>query len=198
WPRSCPGPRAGACGAACRGSRAPPPPPRPAIPGAWSPRPGRAPPRGSVPSPPPSRRRARARPPRLRPVWWRAVRSAPPRRTRAAAPSPDTRGRSQFDLLDERAHVLERGIEQLALVGVHLHLEHALDAARADDTRHAHVEARDTVLALEQARAREHALLVAQVGLGHRDRRQRGGDERGPGLEQRDDLAARVLGPLHD
>ena len=37
----------------------------------------------------------------------------------------------ELDLRDQGAHVLDAGVEELALLGVHLDLDHALDAARA-------------------------------------------------------------------
>src|SRR5574338_339859 len=104
----------------------------------------------------------------------------------------------ELDLGHELADVLDRGVEEPALIGVELDLEHLLDAPGAEHARDADVEPVDAVLALAQARAGEHALLVLQDGLGHLDGARRGRDERGAGLEQVHDLAARVLRALDD
>src|SRR3546814_6357222 len=49
-------------------------------------------------------------------------------------------------------------------------LDDALDTARADHHRHADIQVIDTVLARQVRRARQQALLVLEVALGHHDR----------------------------
>ena len=99
------------------------------------------------------------------------ARSERARRSRAAAPSPGTRGRSQ---LGSRTTSLRtwssEASKSLRSAGVELELDDPLDAARAEHARHADVEALHAVLALAEARAGEHALLVLQDRLGHLDR----------------------------
>ena len=86
-------------------------------------------------------------------------------------------------------------LERLALVVGELELDDLLDPAGAELHRHADVEAVDPVLALEQRRARQDALLVEEDRVDHlRDRRAR--RVPGGGAEQLHDLAAALRGAL--
>ena len=88
---------------------------------------------------------------------------------------------------DSRSH--------LALLLAEVELDDLLDAAGAELDRHAHVETVDAVLALEQRRAREHALLVEDDRVDHL---RRGCARRVPGrrAEQVHDLAAALARAL--
>ena len=76
-----------------------------------------------------------------------------------------------FMLLDDVDQLADRGdrfVEGRLLLAIELDLDDALDAAGADHDRHADIEVLDPVLAVEPRGAGQHALLVAQIGLGHR------------------------------
>src|SRR5918993_5319913 len=93
---------------------------------------------------------------------------------------------------------VDAGLE-IGLGGVvELDFDDALDSVRADDHGDADVEVVDAVLAGQMRRGREHALLVLEEALGHRDRRRRGRVEGASGLQQSDDLAAAAAGALDD
>src|SRR6267143_3033534 len=108
------------------------------------------------------------------------------------------RARLQLDLVHRLLHRLEGLLEHGLLVGGELDLQDLLHPAGPDRHRHAHVVAVDPVLALQQGGAGKHALLVAQVALGHGHGAGGGGIEGGAGLEQRDDLAAALAGAVDD
>ena len=86
----------------------------------------------------------------------------------------------------------------LLLAPVELDLDDALDAAGADHRRHADIGVLDAVFAVEMRGAGQHALLVLEIGFGHRDRRSRRGVIGRAGLQQADDLGAAVAGALDD
>src|SRR5690606_40169709 len=73
-----------------------------------------------------------------------------------------------------------------------------LHAIGTENRRHADIEAVEAVLAVYIDSARQDALLVAQISLGHRNRAGGGGVVGGAGLEQADDLAAARAGALDD
>src|SRR5690606_1440826 len=77
-------------------------------------------------------------------------------------------------------------------------LDDAFDAAGADHDGYAHIEVLDAVLAREVRCAGQHALLVAEVALGHRYRRRGRRIVRRTRLQQAHDLAAALAGALHD
>ena len=91
-----------------------------------------------------------------------------------------------------------RLVEHGLLVGVQLDLDDLLDAAFADDHRHADIEILDAVLAGQVRGAGQQAALVLEVALGHLDRRGGRGVEGRAGLEQADDLGAAVARALDD
>ena len=84
------------------------------------------------------------------------------------------------------------------LVRVHLDLDHLLDAACADDHRHADIEVVDPVLAGQVGGAGQQPALVLEIALGHLDGRGRRRVEGRAGLQQRHDLRTAVAGALHD
>src|SRR6185503_5451264 len=71
--------------------------------------------------------------------------------------------------LDQALHSRRRFFEHRALAAVELDLDDALDALGADHNRHADIEVLDAVFAIEPGGAGQHALLVEQVALRHRD-----------------------------
>src|SRR5712664_2139788 len=73
----------------------------------------------------------------------------------------------QLDLVHRFLHRLEGPLEHGLLLGSELDLVDLLDPAGADGDGHAHVVAPHAVLSVEEGCAREDALLVAQVTLGH-------------------------------
>src|SRR5512132_3021210 len=120
------------------------------------------------------------------PAWWPHSRLQPERRSREAALWLDTRGYSWFPQaslqsgdgcsearrdplaeLDQRFHRFDRLHEGVALSRVEVELDDALDALGADHHRHAGIEPLHMVLAVEIGGARQHALLVLEIGLGH-------------------------------
>src|SRR5260221_8671723 len=104
----------------------------------------------------------------------------------------------ELDLVDGLLHREEGLLEHRLLFGGQIDLVDLLCAAGADGDRHAHVVAVDAVLTLEQRRGRQHALLVLEVRLGHRDRAGSGRVKRGARLQKRDDLAAALACTLED
>src|SRR5205085_9016951 len=96
------------------------------------------------------------------------------------------------------AHRADGLVEHLALGRIESELDHALDALRADHHRYADVQVLHAVWAVEIGRAGEHALLVLEIALRHRDRRGGRRIEGRAGLEQGDDLAAALARAVHD
>src|SRR5512138_1740631 len=149
---------------------------------------------------------------------WRRIQPRPPWRDRQEAPGPGaslggprpgrlSRGpgvrsprprRSELRLGDRLLHGVDGLREHRALLVVQLELDHPLDAGRADHHRHPDEEPLLAVLTVEVRRAREDALLVAQVALRHRDRRRGRRVEGRPGAEERHDLAAPLARALED
>src|SRR5436190_17749595 len=72
--------------------------------------------------------------------------------------------------VDQPPHRLNRRVEARLLVALEVELDYALDPAAADHHRHADIEVLDPVLAGQPGGAGQHPLLVAQIGLGHRNR----------------------------
>src|SRR4029079_12418613 len=75
-------------------------------------------------------------------------------------------------------------------------LDDFLHALSPDDRRNADISIFLPVLAIEVGGAWQHALLVFEVAVGHRDRRGCGCVERGARSEQRYDFAAAAARPL--
>src|SRR5712692_8466140 len=100
--------------------------------------------------------------------------------------------------VDQPPDRLDRFVELGFLVAVEADLDDTLDPAGADHHRHPDIEVLDAVLPGQPGGAGQHPLLVAQIGLGHRDRRTRRGIEGRAGLQEVDDLGAAVAGALHD
>src|SRR3954469_17381095 len=98
--------------------------------------------------------------------------------------------------LDQALHRGNRLVEIGPLSAGQLQLDDALDALGADHHRHTDIKTLHAVFAVEPGRARQHALLVAQIALGHRDRRRGRRIERRAGLEQIDDLGTAVAGAI--
>src|ERR1700682_1035973 len=103
-----------------------------------------------------------------------------------------------LDFVDGLLHRLERLLEHRLLFRREIELMALFDALRADGHGDAHVIAAHAVLSLEERRARQDALLVLEIRLGH-------GDGAGgrrvacrAGLEQRDDLPAALARPVDD
>src|SRR5271166_4790842 len=103
-----------------------------------------------------------------------------------------------LDDLDQLADGGGRFVEGRLLLAIERDLDDPLDAAGADHHRDADIEVAYAVLAFEQRRTRQYPLLVAQIGLDHRDRRAGGCVERRSRLQQTDDLGAAVAGALDD
>src|SRR5688572_8781043 len=114
------------------------------------------------------------------------------------------RGRSgelRFELLaglDEALHGFDRFVELSALLRRQVELDDPLDALLPDHHGNADIDAFEAVFALDMGGAGEHALLVAEIGFGHRDGRRGRRIEGRAGLEQTDDLGAAVAGALGD
>src|SRR5690242_13085789 len=115
---------------------------------------------------------------------WRAVRrsqaqprtQADPRaaiETRSVAPAREL-SELRFQFLagvDQALHGV-RGLGELLLLrSGEFEFDDALDAFLADHGRHADIEILDTVGTIDIGRAGQHALLVFEKTLGHRDRR---------------------------
>src|SRR5882762_6997371 len=100
--------------------------------------------------------------------------------------------------VDQPLHRLDRFVEFGLLLTVEADLDDALDPAGADHHRHPNIKVVDTVLPGQPGGAGQYPLLVAQIGLGHRDRRAGRGVEGRAGLQEIDDLGAAVTGALHD
>src|SRR5215510_14857545 len=104
---------------------------------------------------------------------------------------------SELDDADEIFDATERSLQHAAFLVREIDLDDALDAAGAEYDGHADVIAVDSALALEVRGARQDALLVLEIALGHFDR---GCGRRHPGarLQQVDDFATRHLRALDD
>src|SRR5262249_3078698 len=100
--------------------------------------------------------------------------------------------------LDETAHRAHGFVEHRLFLWVERDLDDALDALGADPHGPADIEVLDAVLPGEPSGAGQHALLVAEIGFGHGDRRGCRRVEGRAGLEQIDDLAAAAARALHD
>src|SRR6185369_14658925 len=130
--------------------------------------------------------------------------SSPPRWGEAHSKLTRTPARSHqtaVDLLagdEQLLHRIDADVEVLARDVVELDLDHLLDPAGAEHAGHADIEVVDAILAGQVRRAGQHALLVAQKALGHRDRAGRRGVISAAGLQQSDDLAAAAAGALDD
>src|ERR1700687_2510443 len=73
--------------------------------------------------------------------------------------------------VDQPPDRVDRFVEFGLLVTVEADLDNALDTACADHHRHPDIEILDAVLPGQPRGAGQHPLLVAQIGLVHRDRR---------------------------
>src|SRR5258708_2484269 len=107
-------------------------------------------------------------------------------------------GRDLLAGIDQALHRADRLVEGFAVLAGQLDLDDALDALRADHDGHADIHVLHAVFAVEIGRAGQHALLVAQIALGHRDRGCRRRVECRAGLQWVDDLGAAVAGAIHD
>src|ERR1700731_3000243 len=103
-----------------------------------------------------------------------------------------------LDHVDQFAHGADRFVEGSLLVPVEGDLDDALDAAGADHDGDADEEILDPILPVEPRRPGHHAFLVAQIGLGHLDRRTGRRIEGRAGFQQPDDLAAAIPRALDD
>src|SRR5262249_47763985 len=152
-----------------------------------------------------------------RPGWWPHSRLRPERRSRGAALWLDTRGyswsrqaslqsghgssearRDPLAELNQRLHRFDRLHEGVAFSRAKVELDDALDALGADHHRYASIETLHVVFAVEVGGARQPALVVFEIGIGHF---QRGGGRcvigRG-GLQQATALRAAVTRALND
>src|SRR5205807_2283687 len=77
-------------------------------------------------------------------------------------------------------------------LAVEVELDDALDPASADHYRHPDIEVLDAVLPGQPGGAGQDPLLVAPIGLGHRDRRARPRMEGRAGPQEIDDLGETV------
>src|SRR6266404_3031642 len=100
--------------------------------------------------------------------------------------------------LDELLDMAHRDAELLLLVVGERDLDHLLDAAGADLHRHADVDATHAVLAVQVRGARQDAALVEEVGLRHLHGGAGRRVEGRAGLQEIDDLAARLPHPILD
>src|SRR5215218_8896705 len=100
--------------------------------------------------------------------------------------------------LDQALHRGDRLVELAALRAAEFKLDDALDALGADHHRHADVEPLNAILAVQPGGARQHAFLVLEIALGHRDGGRRRRIERRAGLEQVDDLGPAVAGAVEN
>src|SRR5262245_29495790 len=106
--------------------------------------------------------------------------------------------RGRLQLGHQLPHRVGRVVERRLLVGAELNRDDPLHAARTQDHRHADEEPVDAVLALQEGRARQDALPVAEDRLDHLERRGRRGIERGARLQQPDDLGPAVRGSVDE
>src|SRR3954454_20408994 len=118
---------------------------------------------------------------------------------RVPGPGPGTRpeetGASDGEDADDVAHGVGGGGERRGLGLVEVDLDDPLDAGRPEHERNAHVEPVDAVLAVEQRRAREQALLIEDDRVHHLRARGAWGVP-GRGAEQLHELAAADGGAL--
>src|SRR6478609_5667937 len=104
-------------------------------------------------------------------------------------------GRDLLASLDQAFHRGDRLVELGAFGARQVELD---DALGANHHRHADVKPLHAVLAVQPGGAGQHALLVEQVALRHRDGGRSRRVERRAGLEQVDDLGAAVAGAVED
>ena len=100
--------------------------------------------------------------------------------------------------LHEILHGFHRAFEVEPLMRVEIDLDHPLHALGADHRRHADIEALYAVFAGQVGGAGQHALLVLEIGLGHRDRRRGRRIVGGAGLQKLHHLGAAVARALDD
>src|SRR6201999_4331743 len=103
-------------------------------------------------------------------------------------------GRDLLAGVDQALDGADRLVEGFAILAGKLDLDNALHALAADHDGHADIHVLHAVFAIEIGGAGHHALLVAQIALGHRDRRGRRRIERRAGLQEVDDLGAAIAG----
>src|SRR6188508_1907658 len=101
-------------------------------------------------------------------------------------------GRDLLTGFDQAFHRVGGLVELGALGAGQLKLDDALDALGADHHRHPDIKPLDAIFAVQPCRAGQHALLVEQKALRHRDRGGGRRIERRAGLEQVDDLCAAI------
>src|SRR3954470_9031475 len=75
--------------------------------------------------------------------------------------------------IDQALHRADRFVEGLAVLAGELDLDDALNALGADHDGDADIHVLHAVFALEVGGRGQHALLVTQIALGHRDRGRR-------------------------
>src|SRR5271157_3609038 len=88
-----------------------------------------------------------------------------------------------------------RALEVEPLVRVEIDLDHALHALRPDHRWHADIKALHAILACEIRRARQHALFILKIRLGHGDGRSRRRIERRTCLQELSQSRRRHRGP---
>src|ERR1700730_1614835 len=139
------------------------------------------------------------------PARWASRNDHPGRSGARLAASPEPMNTalagSTSHVLDDADQLADRGdrfVERRPFLLVERDLDHPLDAAGADHDGDADVEILDPILPVEPRRTGQHAFLVAQIGLGHLDRRTGRRIEGRAGLQQPDDLAAAVPRALDD
>src|SRR4051794_33782801 len=86
---------------------------------------------------------------------------------------PSTAQKIGCDLLagvNQTLHCADRLVEGFAVLADELDLDDALDTLGADYDRHADIHFLHAVFAVQIGGRGQHALLVTQIALGHRDR----------------------------
>src|SRR6478609_11380890 len=134
-------------------------------------------------------------------VWHTIYQSSCKSRDTDPGPRSSAAEQVRRDLLagvDQALDGAHRLIESLAVLACKLDLDNALDALAADHDGHADIHVLHAVFAVEIGGTGQHALLVAEIALGHRDRRRRRGVECRTGLQEVDDLGAAVAGAVDD
>src|SRR5439155_22765422 len=107
-------------------------------------------------------------------------------------------GRDLLAGVDQALDRADRFVEGFAILAGQLDLDDTLDALRADDDGNADIHVLHAVFAVEIGSAGQHALLVPQVALRHRDRGSGRRVEGRTGLEEVDDLGAAIAGAVDD
>src|SRR5436305_5837503 len=95
-------------------------------------------------------------------------------------------------------HRADRFIKTFPVLAGEFDLDNALDPFGSDHHGNADIHVLDAVFAAEIGRARQHALLVAQIAFRHGDRRRRRRIKGRTGFQQVDDLGAAIAGPVDD